>query len=141
MNEVTLIGRFVREVELTTTSNGTRVLNNVLAIHRYHRQADGEEITDFIPVVFWNHLAEIVSKHHQKGDLIAVSGRMQSRNYENKHQQKVYVVECHVSEMTLLPNHRYASQAMRTDADKEETQSLSPEEKALTDEIIEQMKV
>lgn len=135
MNEVTLIGRFVRDVELSKTNNGTSVLNNVLAVHRYHRSVNGEEVTDFIPVVFWNQLAELVNQYHEKGDLIAVSGRMQSRSYENKQQQKVYVVECHVNDVTLLPNNRHKIQH-----DSSKVSNLTEEDKAITEEIVEQMK-
>ena len=59
-------------------------------------------MADFIPFVAWDHLADILDKYSIKGQRIAVSGRMQSRNYQNSDGETVYTVECVVSEITLL---------------------------------------
>lgn len=54
----------------------------------------------------WNHTAEILGKYTQKGDQVAIAGRMQSRKYTNKEQQDVYVVECLVEDVTLISQGR-----------------------------------
>lgn len=102
MNHVVLVGRIVREHELKTINDDHRVINNTLAINRRQRNKDGALIADFIPFVAWDHLADILDKYSIKGQRIAISGRMQSRHYQNNDGETVYTVECVVSEVTLL---------------------------------------
>lgn len=102
MNKVVLVGRIVRPIEVKTVGPNRRVCNNVLAVQRHHKDANGERVADFIPFVAWNHSAELIERYCQKGDQLSISGRMQSRKYMNKDEQDVYVVECIVEEVTLI---------------------------------------
>lgn len=102
MNKVCFVGRLVRHPEVKELNENYCVLNNSLAINRPVRNQNGEEVTDFIPFVVWNRLARILEKYASKGDQIGLSGRMQSRTYEDKNHNKVYVVECLVTDLTLL---------------------------------------
>ena len=120
MNEVFLIGRVVRHPEVKVINDTTCVINNTLAINRPFRDQNGQEVTDFIPFVVWNKLAEIMGKYCSKGDQIALSGRMQSRVYQGKDQKKVYVVECQVNKLTLLSGPVNQDKASKSEADFEE---------------------
>ncbi|HJF17000.1 MAG TPA: single-stranded DNA-binding protein [Globicatella sulfidifaciens] len=102
MNHVVLVGRIVRDHDLKTVNDDHRVINNTLAINRRQRNKEGALMADFIPFVAWDHLADILDKYSIKGQRIAISGRMQSRNYQNSDGEIVYTVECVVSEITLL---------------------------------------
>lgn len=102
MNQVILIGRLTRAVELKEIGTNHFVVNNTLAISRNHRDNSGEIQSDFIPFIAWNRQAELLHKYCQKGQRIAISGRMQSRSYTNSENKQVYVVECLVNEITLL---------------------------------------
>lgn len=102
MNQVTLVGRLVREVEAVSVGTDSKVVNNSLAIARRHRDRNGERGADFIPIVAWNHLADILTKYCQKGRQVAIIGRLQSRAYQNKQDLTVYAIECIVEEITLL---------------------------------------
>lgn len=131
-----LVGRLVREVELKETANNGYVLNNVLAIQRMYRGPSGEEYTDFIPIVVWNSQAQLMNKYCQKGHMIAVYGRMQSRNYKNKDDQTVYVIECIVNEVQLLPN----TLKQNTDQDLSQTEQLTDKDREAVDELIDSLK-
>ena len=90
MNSVSLLGRLCREIEVRQTPNGTRVISNTIAV-------DGVgDHTDFIPVVFWGQTAEFVGKYFRKGSRIAVTGRIQSREYEDKQGNRRTAIEVNV---------------------------------------------
>lgn len=102
MNQVVFVGRLVRPVELRKVGNHSRVVNNIIAINRYQKDANGDRLADFIPFVAWDHMADLLQKYCDKGQQVSISGRMQSRKYTNKDNQDVYVLECLVSDMTLI---------------------------------------
>lgn len=78
MNRIELIGRLTNEPELRATANGKEVCDFNLAIRR------DENNTDFLPVTVWGTTASTLCKYCQKGDLIAVEGRLESHNYEKE---------------------------------------------------------
>lgn len=92
LNNVVLIGRLVRDPEMRYTPNGFAVTTFTLAIDRPF-QSNGKKETDFVPVVTWRQLAENCANYLKKGRLVAVEGRIQTRNYENNEGRKVYVTE------------------------------------------------
>ena len=106
MNQTVLVGRLVRDVNVRQVGDNHRVVNNTLAVNRHHKNRNGEVEADFIPIVAWDYLADLLKEYVQKGDQISVSGRMQSRQYTDENQQTVYVVELLVREVTLLNNGR-----------------------------------
>jgi single-strand DNA-binding protein len=75
------MGRITHSPELKNTASGTSVLRFSLAIDRRY-QKDGEKQTDFINCVAWRQTAEFIHKYFSKGDLIAVTGEIQTRQYE-----------------------------------------------------------
>ena len=93
LNKVILIGHLTRDPELRYTPNGTPLARFSLAVERDFKNQAGEREVDFIPVVVWNRLAEIVSENLQKGRLLAVVGRLQVRSYETQEGQKRRVAE------------------------------------------------
>lgn len=83
MNHVTLMGRLTRDPELRHTQSGTAVASFTLAVDR-PKNKDGERLTDFIEIVAWKGTAEFVSKYFTKGQMAAVTGRLQLRNWTDK---------------------------------------------------------
>jgi len=92
MNNVVLIGRLVRDPDMRYTPNGVAVTTFTLAVDRPF-QNGGKKETDFIPIVTWRQLAENCANHLTKGRLVAVQGRIQTRQYENNEGRKVNVTE------------------------------------------------
>lgn len=100
MNQANFLGRITRDIEVRASQGGTTVLNNTIAINRpFKNKQTGERDADFINFVAFGKTAEIIAQYHSKGDLIGLSGRMQSRNYENSNGQRVFVTELVVNEM------------------------------------------
>jgi len=87
LNKAILMGRLTADPELRRTQSGTSVTSFALAVGRSF-QKPGEQQTDFIDIVAWGKTAEFVSKWFAKGQLVAVSGRIQVRNWEDKAGQK-----------------------------------------------------
>ena len=92
MNKVILIGRLTKDVEVRYTQNNTMVASFSLAVNRRFKQ-EGQPEADFINIVAWNKVAEFASKYFGKGQQVAVVGRLQTRNYDDKDGKKVYVTE------------------------------------------------
>jgi len=93
INRVVLIGRLTKECQLRYSPSGVAVVNFTLAVDRTFKNAQGERECDFIPVVAFKQLAELCANYLDKGKLCSVDGRIQTRNYSNKDDQKVYVTE------------------------------------------------
>lgn len=101
MNKVILIGRLTRDPELRYTPSGAATCNITVAIDRMP-DANGQRNTDFIPIVVWSKQAENVCKYLAKGRLVAVEGRVQTRNYDDKDGKRVYVTEVVASNVQFL---------------------------------------
>ena len=85
MNQIVIMGRMTRDPELRQTPNGVPVASFTLAVDRGYTPRDGtERQTDFIDVVAWRNTAEFVSKYFVKGQMAAVSGRLQIRDWTDK---------------------------------------------------------
>ena len=103
MNKAILIGRLTRDPELRYTSSNRAVCQFTVAIDRpFTNQASGQREADFINVVVWDKTAENVGKYMSKGRLIAVEGRIQTRNYDNNEGRKVYVTEVVATNVQFL---------------------------------------
>ena len=102
LNRVILVGRTTRDVDFRRTSSGTPVATFTLALDNRYVLKDGKPTTDFINCVAWNKTAETMDKYVKKGMLIAVEGRLQTRNYENKDGNRVYVTEVVCDNMRML---------------------------------------
>ncbi|MCT2877028.1 single-stranded DNA-binding protein [Lactobacillus delbrueckii] len=101
-NIAVLIGRPTKDIELRTTQSGISVASFTLAVDRDHSKQKDE--ADFITCIAWNRAAEILSQYAGKGRLICVEGRIQTRNYDNKEGQRVYVTEVVAERVKLLPS-------------------------------------
>ncbi|WP_208560977.1 single-stranded DNA-binding protein [Marinilactibacillus kalidii] len=101
MNQVSFVGRIVRDIELRGVGEGKIVTNNVIAVQR-HYKTEGSAEADFIPFVAWGKRAELIEEYCEKGDLIGFNGKMQSRTYQNAEQETVYVVEFLVNDVHFL---------------------------------------
>lgn len=85
LNHIVLMGRLTRDPELRRTPSGTAVASFTLAVDRdFASRESGEKETDFIDIVAWKHTAEFVSKYFSKGQMAAVSGRLQIRDWTDK---------------------------------------------------------
>ena len=102
INSVCLVGRLTRDPELKYTGNNVAVASFSLAVNRNFKDANGERETDFINCVIWRQQAENLANWAKKGALIGITGRIQTRSYENQQGQRVYVTEVVAENFQML---------------------------------------
>ncbi|MEK4424049.1 single-stranded DNA-binding protein [Solibacillus sp. FSL K6-1523] len=99
MNQVGLVGRVTKDPVLRQLSENRMYTNFILAINRNFKNSEGIIEADFVNCIAWGRLAERVVKYCGKGSLIGVNGRLQSRTYTNRENQKVYIMEVVVEDV------------------------------------------
>ena len=102
INNLTLIGRLTKDVELKYTPANQAVAQFTLAVNRTFKNANGERESDFINCVIWRKSAENFANFVKKGALIGITGRIQTRNYENQQGQRVYITEVIAENFQML---------------------------------------
>ena len=102
INNVVLIGRLVRDVDLRQTSTGKMMTYFTLAVNRNFKNEQGEQAADFIGCVAFDKKAENMARFLSKGSLIAVEGRISTRNFQGNDGKTVYVTEVVASNITFL---------------------------------------
>ncbi len=113
MNKVIVIGRTTTDIEVKMTQNQTQVATFTLAVPRRSKE-DG---TDFLNVVAWKALAETASRYVHKGDRVAITGRIQTRNFDGKDGKKVYITEIIADDIEFLESKKTAPQEEPAETD------------------------
>ena len=93
INNTVLVGRLTKDVELRYTPSNVAVATFTLAVNRTFKNENGDREADFINCVMWRQQAENLANWAKKGALIGITGRIQTRSYENQQGQRVYVTE------------------------------------------------
>lgn len=104
VNTVLITGVLTQDVELRFTPTGTKTANLRIAIHRTYRNKNQELVkeTEFITVVTWERLAENCTQYLKKGSKVFVEGRLQTREFTDKNQQKRTVTEIRADDVEFL---------------------------------------
>ena len=102
MNSICLVGRLTKDVELRYTPSNVAVATFTLAVNRTFKNENGEREADFINCVMWRQQAENLANWAKKGALIGITGRIQTRSYDNQQGQRVYVTEVVAEQFQLL---------------------------------------
>ena len=84
LNVVAIMGRLAADPQMRQTQAGKSVCSFRIACDRGRKDANGQNQTDWLDVVAWDKAADFVSRYFSKGSMIAVTGRLQSRNYQDK---------------------------------------------------------
>ena len=123
MNKVELIGRLTKDPEIRTTSNQVAFCNFTLAVDRSFKDSNGQRQADFINCVAWRQTATFIQKYFRKGNRLAVIGSIQTRSYEDKNGQKVFVTEVIADEAEFV-------ESQSTQASAPAPQTPTPAEEA-----------
>jgi single-strand DNA-binding protein len=103
LNKVVLIGRFTKDPELRSTQGGTSVASFTLAVERSYAKSGEDKETDFINVIAWRNTADFVAKYFTKGQLVAVSGKLQVRSWDDAQSgQKRYATDVVADEINFV---------------------------------------
>ena len=116
-NNVMLIGRLTRNVELRYTQSGKPCASFSIAVNRPY-STNGQKETDFINIVAWDKLAENVNKYTSKGSLVGIEGRLQTRSFEGSDGKRKLITEVLAKNIQFLD----------TKEKQEEKQSNDPSE-------------
>lgn len=124
LNKAILMGRLTRDPELRHTQTNIPVASFTLAVDRgFNRGSTGEgqQSADFINIVAWRNTAEFVSKWFRKGQLVAVSGRIQTRTWKdrdgnNRTSVEVVADDCYFAESKKSENASSSSPSASNDA-------------------------
>lgn len=126
MNQVELIGRITKDLELRTTTDNKKVCKFTLAVNR------DKDNTDFINCMVWNQQAENLCKYQKKGSQIAINGSIRTGSYE-KDGKTNYTFEVLANQIHYLESKKETD----TDTNKGfEGVSISQEEIVLTDDDL-----
>ena len=101
LNQVILVGRLVRDIAVNKSDNGTKVATIPLAIPRSFKNMEGTYDTDFIDCVAFDNIATNTSEYCNKGDILGVKGRLQSRVVEEGDTKKT-VIDIIAEKVTFL---------------------------------------
>ena len=114
MNKVLLMGRLTKDPEVRfTANNNTLVCSFSLAVGRSFKK-EGQPDADFINIVALGKTGEFCSKYFNKGQQVAVVGRLQTRNYDDKDGKKVYVTEVIAEEVHFADSKKDNSNSFDT---------------------------
>jgi single-strand DNA-binding protein len=103
-NKVQLIGNLGNNPEIIILESGKKVAKFSIATNENYKNTQGEKVTDtqWHNVVAWNKTAEIIEKYFEKGNEVAVEGKLTSRTYETKEGDKRYITEVVCNEVLML---------------------------------------
>ena len=93
INNVVLVGRLTRDPELRYTPSNVAVATFSLAVNRNFKNQAGDREADFISCTMWRQQAENFANWCKKGNLVGITGRIQTRSYDNQQGQRIYVTE------------------------------------------------
>ena len=111
LNNVSLVGRLTKDVDLRYTPSNVAVATFTLAVNRTFKNENGDREADFINCVMWQQQAENLANWAKKGALIGITGRIQTRSYDNQQGQRVYVTEVVAEQFQLLESRNSQGQS------------------------------
>ena len=128
INRTVLVGRLTRDPELRKTTTGKSVVSFTVACNR---RFGNQDQADFINCVAWENQADFLANYLNKGSLVGIEGRIQSRSYEDATGKRVYVQEVVVENLQSLESRaqrqeREASEGMGTNY-SDPTPSFQPD--------------
>lgn len=129
INNVVLVGRLTKDVEVKKTQSGLSVASFTIACDRrlsQEQKNNGEQSADFISCVAWRGSADFLGNYAHKGDTVGVEGRIQTRTYD-RDGQKVYVTEIIANSVSILhSNQPKQAQAQTQPQNTAATQANDP---------------
>ncbi len=103
-NKVQLIGNLGQEPEIVNLESGKKLAKFSIATNDYYYNKEGDKITDtqWHNIVAWGKTADIIEKYVNKGQEIAIEGKLTSRSYEDSEGKKRYITEVVCNELLML---------------------------------------
>lgn len=115
MNNVSLIGNLVRDIELKYTNSGIACGKFTIAVNRRFKK-EGQQDTDFLNCIVWNKSAEIMAQYLAKGSKVGINGRIETGSYDNKEGKKVYTTNIVVENFYFLSSKNASANSPQSNA-------------------------
>lgn len=113
MNKIILLGRLTKQPEIRfSQSNNVKVATFSLAVNRKFVKQGEERQADFINIIAYSKLADFAEKYLHQGIQICISGRIQTRNYEDKNGITRYVTEVIAEEVDFADSQKKADESI-----------------------------
>jgi single-strand DNA-binding protein len=122
INNVVLVGRLTKDIDLKYTGSGTAVGTFTMAVQRNFTDQSGKRESDFINCVIWRKSAENMANFTRKGSLVGIEGRIQTRNYDNQQGQRVWITEVVADKFSLMESKQVTEQRPRENTYKQDQQ-------------------
>lgn len=106
LNQIILVGRLTQDLEVKEEENGSKYAILNLAIPRSFKNSEGQYDTDFVKCKAFDSIASNTAEYCNKGDIVGVKGRIQTRNIEKEDGTKEYVMEIIAEKVTFLSSHK-----------------------------------
>ena len=130
INNVVLVGRLTKDIELRKTQSGLFVASFTVAcdsLLSQEQRNNNEQSADFINCVAWRGSADFLGKYAHKGDTVGVEGRIQTRNYD-RDGQRVYVTEVLANSVNLLHSKQPVQTQEQASYEPQATQAPKPQQ-------------
>jgi len=103
-NKVQLIGNLGNQPEVITLESGKKLAKFTMATNESYKNAKGEKITDtqWHNIIAWGNTAQIIEQYVNKGEELAIEGKLTSRSYDDKDGNKRYITEIVVNELLMF---------------------------------------
>ena len=121
MNRAMLIGRLTAKPELRYTNSNVPFARFTIAVNRQFNNQDGNREADFINIIVWRKQAEVICNYFDKGNLIAIEGRIQTGSFDDKDGNKRYTTE-----VVLDQFHFIESKAQREAGSNNQNNDVTP---------------
>lgn len=124
LNKIMLIGRLGSNPEIKYTNSGSAVASFSMALTEYWRdkQSTKQEKTEWINVVAWERLADQAQSFLQKGSLVFVEGKLQTRSWDDQQGQKKYKTEVVANQFRFLDSRSEKPQPSEAPQQPQESQ-------------------
>jgi single-strand DNA-binding protein len=111
INQVAIVGGLTKDPEARKTLEGKSILNATIAVNRNYKNQKGQIDTDFVLCTIWNRAADNTEKYCRKGSVIGVTGRIQTRYFDNDQGKRTYVTEVVAENVRFMDNRRETADA------------------------------
>lgn len=123
LNQIVLVGRLVKTPELKMTESGRKISRITLAVPRNYKNTSGEYETDFLDCTLWTNVAENTSEYCQKGDMLGVKGRIETRIIKSDDGSKKKRTEIIAERVTFLAQSPNKKEQNKNSVKKEQKQN------------------
>lgn len=127
LNKVMMIGRLGGNPEIKYTNSGAAVASFSVALSEYWKDKQGEkqEKTEWVNIVAWDRLADQAQSYLQKGSVVYIEGKLQTRSWDDQQGQKKYKTEVVANQFRFLDSRQSSSRSEETSNTKQEPQQNS----------------